>query len=526
MQTTHLALPLIDAAQAQKHVTHNEALALIDALAHLAVTTRNVVSPPASPSEGDRILVGASATGAFSGKDGQIATFLAGAWTFLTPQPGWRCYVATESLSLLYNGTDWVDLGASLRELQNLYKLGVGTTADATNPLAAKLNAALFAAKSVAEGGNGDLRFKLNKESAARTVSQLYQTNWSGRAETGLTGDDNFHLKVSADGASWKEAIVVDSATGGVAFPSGGPTKIIAFSSSGTYAPSPGMKFVELILFGGGGGGGSGAVNAAGAAASGGAGGGASGIAYGQFTAAQIGASQTVTIGAGGTGGAAISTNATAGNAGGAGGATSVGTLLKVFGGGGGAGGGLAVASGGGGGGCAFATATSGSGATAGVSSFGVANGGAGAGAANVSAIYFGSGGGGAPATGGPGTAGGICYLGASGGGSGGGLTTGNATSAGGGGGQQVVGGVLFLAAGGAAGAAGGTGSTFVASGNLRQAGGGGGGGGSSLTTAGMGGAGGLGGGGGGGGGAAQNGGTSGRGGDGGAGYAVIIEHF
>ncbi len=197
MQTTHLALPLIDAAQAQKHVTHNEALALLDALAHLAVTARNVVSPPASPGEGDRFLVGATATGAFSGKDRQIATFLAGAWTFLAPQPGWRCYVATEALLLLYNGTDWVDLGASLRELQNLSKLGVGTTADATNPLAAKLNATLFAAKTVAEGGNGGLQFKLNKETAANTVSQLYQTNWSGRAETGLMGDDHFRVKVS-----------------------------------------------------------------------------------------------------------------------------------------------------------------------------------------------------------------------------------------------------------------------------------------------------------------------------------------
>jgi hypothetical protein len=521
--TPHLALPLIDQNQAQKHVTHNEALRALDAIVHLSALDDSLSAPPGSPAEGDRYIVAASPTGAWTGKGGYVAAWQDGAWMFYAPQKGWRCYIATKTSVYVYDGAAWASI---VSELQNLEKLGVGTTADATNPLAAKLNAALFAAKSVAEGGNGDLRFKLNKESAAKTVSQLYQTNWSGRAEVGLAGDDNFHVKVSADGASWKEAIVVDSATGGVAFPSGGPTKIIAFSSSGTYAPSPGMKFVELILFSGGGGGGSGAVNAAGAAASGGAGGGAGGMAYGQFTAAQIGASQTVTIGAGGTGGAAISTNATAGNAGGAGGATSVGTLLKVFGGGGGAGGGLAVASGGGGGGCAFATATSGSGATAGVSSFGVANGGAGAGAANVSAIYFGSGGGGAPATGGPGTAGGICYLGASGGGSGGGLTTGNATSAGGGGGQQVVGGVLFLAAGGAAGAAGGTGSTFVASGNLRQAGGGGGGGGSSLTTAGMGGAGGLGGGGGGGGGAAQNGGTSGRGGDGGAGYAVIIEYF
>ena len=36
-ETVNLELPLIAAAQAQKHVTHNEALAIADALIHLAV---------------------------------------------------------------------------------------------------------------------------------------------------------------------------------------------------------------------------------------------------------------------------------------------------------------------------------------------------------------------------------------------------------------------------------------------------------------------------------------------------------
>ena len=37
--TPRLALPAIEAAQAQKHVTHNEALVLLDALTHLAAET-------------------------------------------------------------------------------------------------------------------------------------------------------------------------------------------------------------------------------------------------------------------------------------------------------------------------------------------------------------------------------------------------------------------------------------------------------------------------------------------------------
>ena|ERR1041385_8662813 len=54
----------------------------------------------------------------------------------------------------------------------------------------------------------------MSKESAAKTLSLLLQDNFSGRAEVGLTGDDDFHFKVSADGSSWLDAITIDRTTG------------------------------------------------------------------------------------------------------------------------------------------------------------------------------------------------------------------------------------------------------------------------------------------------------------------------
>ena len=236
-QSSHLALPFIDAAQAQKHVTHNEALQLLDALVQLSVSARDQATPPTTPTEGQRLLVSAGASGAFAGKDGQVATFLAGAWTFLPPRAGWRVFVEAESLLLVHDGANWSDVGLTLRALQNLALLGVGVSADAGNPLSAKINSALFTSRSVAEGGSGDLRFTLNKESAAKTVSQLYQTNYSGRAETGLTGDDHYHVKVSADGATWKDAIDVDPATAVVAFPSG-PMRLAPYTKASAPAPA------------------------------------------------------------------------------------------------------------------------------------------------------------------------------------------------------------------------------------------------------------------------------------------------
>jgi hypothetical protein len=527
--STHLALPFLDAAQAQKHVTLNEALARLDALVHLSVSTR-ATTPPASSIEGDRLLIDDNATGAFAGKEKQIAAFLAGGWSFLAPQTGWRLHIATESHLLIYDGLDWVDLGLSVRDLPNVTRIGVGTTADSSTPLAAKLNGALFAAKFTGEGGSGDLRFTLNKEAADKTVSQIYQTNWSGRAETGLTGDDNFRIKVSADGATWRDALVIDGGTGAVSLPGGGPTKITTFASSGVYAPSPGLRFVDVILFGGGGGGGSGACQATGAAASGGGAGGGGGVARGLFPASLLGASLNITIAVGGTSGAAQTTNSTAGLAGGQGGDTSFGNLLKAFGGGGGAGGGLALAAGGGGGGSGLTRGASATGAAGGAGSLGLGGGGGGAGGTLAQPFGFGGGGGGAPATGGAGADGGGACASASGGGGGGGLSPANAVSNGGRGGVFFPGGVdtrgALGAANGAIAGGAGPGGFASATGSLTQAGGGGGGGASGLVLSGAGGPGGFPGGGGGGGGAHRNGGSGGEGGTGGAGYAIIIEHF
>ena len=167
--TIHLALPFIEAAQAQKHVTHNEALQALDALAQLSVIARDVNTPPAAPAEGARYIVGASPTGAFAGHAKAVASWLDGVWRFFPPRPGWLAYVEADGASKLYDGAQWRDAAS----FNNIPLLGVGTTADAANPLAAKLNSTLFTAKSVAEGGTGDLRFNLNKSAAGNLASQL-----------------------------------------------------------------------------------------------------------------------------------------------------------------------------------------------------------------------------------------------------------------------------------------------------------------------------------------------------------------
>lgn len=221
--SANLALPYLEAAQAQKHVTHNDALALLDACVQLSVSSRNVEAVPADPQQGERFIIGAAATGIFSGRSNQIAYWDAAGWRFLSPQIGWLAWVADESALFVFDANGWSALEDMFSQLQNLQRLGVGTTADSANPFAAKLNSMLFAARSQDEGGNGDLRFTLNKQSASANVSQIYQTAWSARAETGLMGDDKFRIKVSDDGADWRVGLEIEPASGAASFSGGSP---------------------------------------------------------------------------------------------------------------------------------------------------------------------------------------------------------------------------------------------------------------------------------------------------------------
>ena len=211
LATDHLSLPYLAPAQAQKHVTHNEALKRLDAVVQLAVKDASRTSPPGSPAEGDRHIVAASPTGAWTGKDHQVASFVDGAWQFFAGEPGWLAFDVATGAILVRETGGWADIAGHLGDFD---RLGVNATADTTNRLAVRSAAVLFSAIAAADGGSGDIRFVVNKETAGDTASLLFQTNWSGRAEVGLAGDDDLVLKVSPDGSTWHEAIRLDKDTG------------------------------------------------------------------------------------------------------------------------------------------------------------------------------------------------------------------------------------------------------------------------------------------------------------------------
>ncbi|GJE17612.1 DUF2793 domain-containing protein [Methylobacterium marchantiae] len=237
--TANLALPLIAAAQAGKHVTHNEALAVLDTIVQLACLDKDLTAPPPSPVEGARYLIAdASPTGAWTGLAGRIVHFHDGVWDGIAPKAGWIAYLADEDAFYRFDGTAWSTLSRTLSTLQDLGLLGLGTGADAENPFAAKLNTALWTARGTSEGGSGDLRLALNKAATENVLSLLLQTGFSARAEIGLLGDDSLTAKVSADGTGWAHAWRVLPNNGYVGFGSaaapGGPLPVAPIFVSGS----------------------------------------------------------------------------------------------------------------------------------------------------------------------------------------------------------------------------------------------------------------------------------------------------
>ena len=214
MQNTgRFELPLIMPSQAQKHVTHNEALTLLDGLVHLVINTEGDTTPPVSAQVDDAFLVGAPASGAWFGQAGKLAFNTDAGWRFAAPVRGIIAFFAAASELRIYEQGVWTKLGDFTGPL-SYATLGVNTNADAVNRLAVRSNAALFTALEAAGGGNGDVQVKLNKETLPDTASLLFQTGFSGRAEIGLAGDDALSVKVSADGSAWNTALAVNPANG------------------------------------------------------------------------------------------------------------------------------------------------------------------------------------------------------------------------------------------------------------------------------------------------------------------------
>lgn len=206
-----LLLPYILPSQAQKHVTYNEAVRMLDALVQANAASDTLAAPPAEPAEGEAYIVAGPASGAWAGREGDLAAYQDGAWAFFAPSAGWRVWVQDAARLRVFDGSAWIDI------FERVETLGISADADATNRLAVSSPATLL------NNAGAGHQLKINKNAAGDTASLLFQTGWSGRAEMGTAGSDDFSVKVSPDGAAWGTALAVHTDSS-VRFPGIGTT--------------------------------------------------------------------------------------------------------------------------------------------------------------------------------------------------------------------------------------------------------------------------------------------------------------
>jgi hypothetical protein len=234
--SNNLSFAFIAQNQSQKEVTANEALAVIDAVLNRGAVSQGDATPPVSPSEGDLYILGTSATGDWATHDKEVAYYFNSIWSFITPNEGMMLWVSDDDKPYVYDGSNWIvaasryldDLNdvaitsavathilqhngtefVNQNYMDNLARVGINTTSDATNKFAVSSDAILFTTAT------GDAQVKVNKATSTDTASFLFQDNNSGRAELGLIGSDDFELKVSDDGSSFYQSFTVARATG------------------------------------------------------------------------------------------------------------------------------------------------------------------------------------------------------------------------------------------------------------------------------------------------------------------------
>ena len=203
-----LSLPYIQPSQAQKHVTHNEALRALDVATQLSIEAREIDVPPPGAAVGSRYAVGQVPTGFWAGQPpGTIASREDAAWHFVQPLGGWLAYDrGAEEIVVFDSAAGWQPIENSSALAADT--LGLNANADGNNRLTVAAAATLF----THDGSSHQV--KVNKAGDGDTASLLFQSGYTGHAEMGLVGGTDFAIKTSADGGTFVDALRIGAADG------------------------------------------------------------------------------------------------------------------------------------------------------------------------------------------------------------------------------------------------------------------------------------------------------------------------
>lgn len=268
--STHLGLPYLLAAQAQKHVTHNEALRLLDAMVQLSVLDRTRTTPPASPADGDRYLVASGATGLWAGWDLNVAFWVDGVWLRLVPRQGWLVWIAAEQAIVVWNGSAWDPVGVpqdvsdaifslisdadpTKKALLSLSGITTGTTRtfilpNTSSELAILAGTQTFTGSKTFSGtltASGTVTVSAASASIGTATTTATYGMGTGATTTGVTKTVN----LGTGGASGSTTVVnIGSATAGAAGTTVVNTPTVTFANAVTQVGMPQANLTAQLL--------------------------------------------------------------------------------------------------------------------------------------------------------------------------------------------------------------------------------------------------------------------------------------
>jgi len=231
-ETAKLGLPLVQPAQAQKHVTVNDAFQRLDAFAQISIDTVGVTIPPLAPVDGELHAIGSGAVADWAGHDGELGLFLNAGWLFVQPDVGWRGWRLDAASAVTFDGVDWVEGGGAFT--QN----GAGF-----------VHRSIESDHAVATGATSVLTGFIPANAMVYGVTGLVLTDIGGAAsfEIGVTGSTNrYGSGIGVSTGSWARGLTGNplayySPTDLILTPTGG-----SFDGSGTIRLA--VHFAELTL--------------------------------------------------------------------------------------------------------------------------------------------------------------------------------------------------------------------------------------------------------------------------------------
>lgn len=182
--TTPKGLPEIAYNQSQKHVTHNEALRIIDGLLLLTAQDKDLTTPPVSPINGTCYIPATTASGEWTGYENYIAHYHTSTWHFYEPKFGWYLFMSDEQAFYWWDNNSWQKFATVLASGTNYWSK------------------------------NGDVTYTLDPVGIGTSnVSGVMLAIDGGISSTSLTTSNITTSGVSVDGDVTTDGIKLNSAT-------------------------------------------------------------------------------------------------------------------------------------------------------------------------------------------------------------------------------------------------------------------------------------------------------------------------